>query len=45
MEEIKIINEEVKKEAEKFAIKMFKNHQLLNVMQIRKISDWCSRLC
>lgn len=44
MEEIKIINEEVKKEAEKFAIKMFKNHQLLNVMQIRKISDCLSEL-
>lgn len=44
MEEIKIINEKVKKEAEKFAIKMFKNHQLLNVMQIRKISDCLSEL-
>lgn len=44
MEEIKIINEEIKKEAEKFAIKMFKNHQLLNVMQIRKISDCLSEL-
>lgn len=44
MEEIKIINEKIKKEAEKFAIKMFKNHQLLNVMQIRKISDCLSEL-
>lgn len=44
MEEIKSISEQVKKEAEKFAIKMFKNHQLLNVMQIRKISDCLSEL-
>lgn len=44
MEEIKSISEQVKEEAEKFAIKMFKNHQLLNVMQIRKISDCLSEL-
>ena len=44
MEEIKSISGQVKEEAEKFAIKMFKNHQLLNIMQIRKISDCLSEL-